>query len=143
MKRIFLSVCGLLFFISFCSCSRCDYDKPDTKANRKGFCNICGFTPEKETTGIFFYADEWGKDAAYWLAFSAPQKVIDKIIKKLKLEKTVWDSGSNANVDNFPWWDATERSRSDYYKFEDEGRMIRELWYNPKTQKCQMAVTYL
>jgi len=133
----------LLFPLVFCSCSRCDYDKPDTKANRNGFRNLCGFVPGKETTGIFFYADEWGKDAAYWLAFSAPQEVIDKIIQKLKLKQAVWDTGSNPIVDDFPWWDAAERSRSDYYRFEDEDRTIRELWYNPKTRKCQMAVTYL
>lgn len=144
MKRILCLFCCSILPIIFCSCSRCDYNKPDTKANRKGFCNICGFAPNKETTGIFFYADEWGQDAAYWLAFSAPQEVIDNIIKKLELKKAVadWNAGSNANVDAFPWWSTAERNNSQYYRFDNGAGIVRELWYNPQTQKCQMAITY-
>jgi hypothetical protein len=67
---------------AFSACSRYDYDKADSKANRKGFEYHLGIVPDKNITGVYFFADEWGNDTAYWFAFSAPQEVIDKIILK-------------------------------------------------------------
>ncbi len=137
-----MAVAALLLW---CSCSRYDVDKADSKANRRGFEQCFGFPAGDSVTGVYFFADEWGGDAQYCLAFFAPQEVIDRIIREWELS-LVAAGGSAApggTVDSLPWWDAGERRDSKHYRYEDEAQEIsRQLWYNPETQKCQAVIVY-
>ncbi len=142
IKNLMLSLAILTFA---CSCSDYDWDKPDSKANRAGFESHFGFKPQKDVTNVYFFADEWGGDASYWFAFSAPREVIDKIIQKWKLTSV------EKNSDNYTppvtealvWWNLEERKKSLRYEFRDEAKEIEcHLWYDPETQKCQVVIIY-
>jgi len=143
MRRIVFFILAISAIL--CSCSDYDVKKADTKANRNGFKTCFGFSPDSSVTGIYFFADEWGGDAKYWLAFSAPQTVIEKIIQKWELKPAVadWDTGTGGSGDQFPWWNVEERREADYYCYDNQKKeILRQLWYNPKTKKCQAALTY-
>jgi hypothetical protein len=143
MKKV-LSVCVVSFLV-LCSCSRSDHDKPDSKANRDGFAKWLGVMPDQRVSNVFFYSDEWGGDAKYWFAFSASQDVIDRIIQHLGLKPDFaqWDEGNAPSADDFPWWDASERNKLKFFKYEDtEKEILYRLWYDPKTQKCQCDLTF-
>lgn len=145
-KRSALQCLLLIMSISiFASCSRYDANIPDTKANRKGFAQHLKVTPDKEVTDVYFFADEWGGDTAYWFAFSAPVGVVDKIVKNLGLTLTGDpENGFDPPVSQpLAWWNAEERKKSQYYEFRDEKKeILRCLWYHPETQKCQINITY-
>lgn len=144
MRRI-LSASIIFLILLLCACSRSDYNKPDSAANRTGFEKWLGVKPDNKVTNVFFYSDEWGGDAKYWFAFSAPQDVVNHIIKHLGLKPDFaqWDEGNSPSADDFSWWDASERNSSKFFKYEDkEKEILYRLWYNPETQKCQCDLTF-
>lgn len=135
----------IAFIFIFASCTPSDDQTPDKKINRDGFKRLFQFSPGKEVTGVYFYADEFGSDASYWFAFSAPPEIIEKIVHNLNLKPTPYtaDDSWHKAVEGFSWWNLEERKQSDLYELrDDEKEIVRQLWYNPKTQKCQAAIIY-
>ena len=123
-----------------------DAEHPDTAANRRGFRIIIGFPPGKEVTEVYFLADEWYLDCAYWLAFRAPPEVIEKIIRKYDLKKASnqKDSGLNGLASNYHWWDESEREKGILYRSsrkDEDGyeSCVNMLWYDAKTGKAQFT----
>ena len=119
---------------------------PDTAANRRGFRIIIGFPPGKEVTEVYFLADEWYLDCAYWLAFRAPPEVIEKIIRKYDLKKDPdqKDNGRDGFASHYHWWDESERKKGILYRSsrkDEEGResCVNMLWYDAKTGKAQFT----
>ena len=119
---------------------------PDTAANRRGFRIIIGFPPGKEVTEVYFLADEWYLDCAYWLAFRAPPEVIEKIIRKYDLKKDPdqKDNGCDGFASHYHWWDESERKKGILYRSsrkDEEGceRCVNMLWYDAKTGKAQFT----
>lgn len=144
-KSIFQCMLFVMSISILVSCSRYDANTPDTKANRNGFAQHLKISPGKEVTDVYFFADEWGGDTAYWFAFSAPAGVVNEIIKNLELALTNDpENGFDPPVSRpFAWWSAEERKKSQYYEFRDEKKEIsRSLWYNTETKKCQMNITH-
>lgn len=126
----------------FGSCTRFDTKTPDASANRKGFETHLGFPPAEEVTEVYFYADEWGGDAKYLLAFKAPSEVVDRIVREqgLKPATTCIYAGDQ---ERYPWWDPQVRRLGRCYALEDEQREILcYLWYEPESRRCQYCLIY-
>lgn len=137
---IFLTI--LLMLVS----TNYDAEHPDTAANRRGFRIIIGFPPGKEVTEVYFLADEWYLDCAYWLAFRAPPEVIEKIIREYDMKKTpdLHPDEMSGLAAHYHWWDQAERKKSILYRSsrkDEEGceRCVNKLWYDAKTGKAQFT----
>lgn len=126
----------------FGSCTRFDTKTPDASANRKGFETHLGFPPAEEVTEVYFYADEWGGDAKYLLAFKAPPNVVDAIVKQQELKRES-NQGYDSDSERFPWWSSEFRRQAEFYQFEDERReILRQLWHDPATGRCHFRLVY-
>lgn len=136
------SAIALLLLLFLFACSPCDIDQPDTAANRKGFEAHLGFQPTGEVTEVYFYADEWGGDAKYLLAFKAPQNVVDSIVKQQELKRES-NQDYDSDSEKFPWWSSEFRRQAEFYQFEDERReILRQLWHDPATGRCHFRLVY-
>jgi|GEM_PF-1095724 len=123
-----------------------DAEHPDTAANRSAFRTFMGFPLGQEVTEVYFLADEWFLDSAYWFAFRAPPEVIEKIIRKYDLKKASnqKDSGLNGLAGNYHWWDESEREKGILYRSsrkDEDGyeSCVNMLWYDAKTGKAQFT----
>ncbi len=141
---LFFSFFLLLFLIG---CKDVSTEVADTKENQKCYSGFFPGTPGKDVTNIYVYADSFCRDPVYALAFSAPPNIIDEIIAKYQLKEranTRYQKPFRASLNRFPWWSADERKQSKaYYFMDDEKRVDYRLWYDPKTEKCQVLIVYM
>lgn len=142
--KYYLPIISAIIVLLSTSCSRYDHKTPDSAANRKGFSQILRQKPGPEVKNVFFYADEWGGDAVYVLAFEAPASVIDRIVGELKLTPRPNDAfRAPYNVPaELTWWRADEREKSQFYANHGE-KVESMLWYNPDAKKCQYLMICL
>ncbi len=115
---------------------------PDTKFNKKRFREFLEVEPTADVKGIYCYDDAIGIDADYVFAFTCDDSTIQKIVKQLKLVKTVKDSAFGLGFGpNLPWWDTAIISTIDPYWKKGAHETFWYLWYD-KNSKNAYFQTY-
>ncbi len=110
---------------------------PDTKFNKKRFREFLEVEPTADVKGIYCYDDAIGIDADYEFAFTCDDSTIQKIVKQLKLVKTVKDSAFGLGFGpNLPWWDTAIISTIDPYWKKGAHETFWYLWYDKKSKNA-------
>ena len=119
-----------------------DYDKADTRANRKIFADFFGFQVTPDIRNLYAYADELGIDASYYLAFECNDSTIKKIAQKLDLEpdKTETSFGGGLNSSPTIWWDTAFINRAKPFS-RQEKNLHWYLWHD-KPKKRAYFLTF-
>lgn len=108
---------------------------PDTKFNKKRFREFLEVEPTADVKGIYCYDDAIGIDAAYAFAFTCDDSTIQKIVKQLKLAKTVKDSALGLDFGpDLPWWDKATISTINPYWKKGPHETFWYLWYDEKSK---------
>lgn len=119
------------FGLLMAGCTDYDVDTPDTPANRSGFIKHFGFEPAGGVTEIYYYADEFGADVRFQLAFKCPDEVAEQIIEKLSLLPSPDDdSGLDPRSDLLWWKPDSTNGRSMWCKQTNDGQYHRVFWYS-------------
>ena len=136
---------AVLFFCLLLVAAGCDYFDPyhpDTKGNRKAFKITTGFAPEPAIKNIYADNDYFGLDSRYSLLFTAPPEAVKRIVEKLDLKKTE-ESQAFFGPDYPPWMSKEELEKADHYQLVlEKTETSYNLWYDPKTEKCQIMTIY-
>lgn len=114
-----------------------DYDKPDSKGNRKRFTEYLQIEPTGDVKNVYTYGDFLGADYKVLIAFSCEKATIDNIIavKKMLLTTEKDDDGLLFG-DEFSWWDKNKIELLEPYKVGKEGAYWQYLWYDPTAKQA-------
>ncbi|NII28752.1 hypothetical protein HB364_26965 [Pseudoflavitalea sp. X16] len=127
LSRLLTLIPGIFIFL-ITSCT----------SNQQSFRQFMGFNPGKDVKNINIYADEWGIDASYWLAFECHDSTVKKIATSLKLKpepSATRGLFGGLNSEPAAWWDTTfifhakplSRRQDQQFWF---------LWYDTTTRKA-------
>ena len=138
MKSLFYIL--LLFITLICGCSDYDAKNPDTLANKNAFKRQFKIKANSNATNIFFYADEFIQDPAYYYSFKTSPAIIKHLVDLFSLKQNNEDKNHDFKDLPFPWWNNELKLKSEFYTREDTKKeVIYLLWYDPKTQTCQFS----
>ncbi len=116
----------------------------DSEYNRQAFRNYFGAELAGKVSGIYFCSDTFPlKDPTYCFAFQGSSEVVAGIVEKYRMKPDSSNSGPGLMQDQYSWWSALEREKSQYYHAADEKlRVDYMLWYDESTRKCQFLIFY-
>ncbi|WP_269524856.1 hypothetical protein [Coraliomargarita parva] len=124
---------ALLLFASLMLSGCTDYaiNTADTVANRDGFKAHFGFEPGPDVSALYYYADEFGADVRYQLAFRCPKPFADEIIRELKLMPSPANYSGLKPRDDLEWWlPSSTRDLPMWIHTPEKARYFREFWYS-------------
>jgi hypothetical protein len=114
-----------------------DYDKADTKYNKKRFAEYLEIELTPDITNIYCYGDFLGADYKVLFSFSCDFSTVQKIIKQQGMALT---SDSNDDglwfLDKFKWWDKDKIKELRAYKVGKEYEYWHYLWYDKDNKKA-------
>ena len=113
-----------------------DHTTPNTRYNRKRFTEFFGFIPPHEIDSLYTYADEFGIDASYYIAFKCNAQTYQMIIDSLQLlpDTTNMTFGGGFNLP-YAWWNTEHIEELKPYS-KVEGNIYWYLWYDPELEKA-------
>lgn len=105
------------------------------------FKNFIGFAPTEDVKKLKSYADNFGVDASYWLAFECEDSTVQKIVATLHLRRSQTTSdglgGGALNVEPTSWWDTSFTFNSKpYTNISEETRLFYFLWHDSIQKKA-------
>lgn len=112
-----------------------DWDKPDTKFNKKRFEEFFGFSPTEDVKKIYCYADRMGIDSKFMFSFKCNIFTKERIVKNLALIQSPQpDNFSEGLWENFSWWDSAAIVTINPYWRKWEHEYYNYLWFDAKKQ---------
>ncbi len=114
-----------------------DYDKPDTKNNKKRFKDFLKIEITPDVKNIYCFDDTIGIDADYMFAFNCNSKTSNRIIEahNLVIDTINLSNGFEMQHD-FEWWDKKRIKNLQKYSWTDNNQYFKYYWYDGVKEKA-------
>jgi len=130
---------SVFLFLLLAGCTNSDPNKPDTRANIRGFERIVNVPKSDDVKDIYFFADEFGFDPTYQFSFTCDISTIKKIVAAHKLNRI---TGKEVNPhfgtgQEFKWWnkEKVEALNLHWNRYDSIAYKVVDVWYDEKNSK--------